>query len=215
VLLVAAAAPIVTIPIALRVADAANVSVDVGSNWFCSPAFQNGICDTNVNRGDTVTWNWLSGTHTVTECGVNWSKGNSCTGADWSSPTQSSGTFVRPFNAAGTTYYRCLIHPTAMRGRVIVADPDSDGDGWSNYLEGLIGTDQAAACPSSQTHNAWPADINNDGVSDITDIDAVSAAYGQEVPPAPARYDIAPDPPDGVVDISDIDRLAGLFGEHC
>ncbi len=206
------------IPTVFR-ADAANVSVSIGSNWFCSSAFQNGICDTNVNRGDTVIWNWTSGTHNVTECGVNWGKGTSCTGADWASPTQSSGSsFSRPFNAAaGTTYYRCTIHPTAMRGRIIAADPDSDGDGWSNYLEGLIGTDPAASCPSSPSHNAWPADINNDGFVDIIgDISALAGVAFQSVPPAPARFDIAPDPPDGFIDIiGDISRLTGLFGQSC
>ena len=50
---------------------------------------------------------------------------------------------------------------------------------------------------------------------DITDIVVVAGSFGQAVPPAPARYDIAPDPPDGFVDITDIVRLAGLFGQIC
>jgi hypothetical protein len=34
--------------------------------------------------------------------------------------------------------------------------------------------------------------------------------------PAPARYNIAPDPADGFVDvIGDIARLAGLFAQSC
>jgi hypothetical protein len=39
--------------------------------------------------------------------------------------------------------------------------------------------------------------------------------FGQSVPPAPARYDIAPDPPDGFVDITDVSRMTALFGQSC
>ncbi len=90
-------------------------------------------------------------------------------------------------------------------------DPDDDNDTWSDVAEGAIGTNPLLRCGA----DAWPADISNDGVSDISDIDAVSAAFGQEVPPAAPRYDIAPDLLDGVVDVSDLDRLAALFGQSC
>ncbi len=88
---------------------------------------------------------------------------------------------------------------------------DSDNDGWNDAAEAIIGTNPALACGV----NAWPADINNDSVADITDVDALAGEFGSEVPPAPTRYNVAPDPPDNVVDISDIDRLAGLFGVSC
>ncbi len=61
----------------------------------------------------------------------------------------------------------------------------------------------------------WPPDLNDDRFVDITDIVPVASWFGSAVPPAPARYDIAPDPPDGFVDITDIVRLAGLFGQSC
>jgi len=80
------------------------------------------------------------------------------------------------------------------------APVDSDGDGWSDSAEGIIGTNLNAACG----FNAWPADINNDGTSDISDNTLLGADFGKAVPPAPARHDIAPDPPDGLVDITDI-----------
>ena len=63
--------------------------------------------------------------------------------------------------------------------------------------------------------DANPADINNDTFFDITDMVTVAGWFGTAAPPAPARYDIAPDPPDGFVDITDIVRLAGLFGQIC
>jgi hypothetical protein len=65
--------------------------------------------------------------------------------------------------------------------------------------------------------NAWPPDINDDGHVDVIgDISRVAGEFGQSVPPAPARYDIAPDPPDQYIDvINDIVRLTGLFGQSC
>jgi len=88
---------------------------------------------------------------------------------------------------------------------------DLDGDGFSNVVEAAVGTDICSPCGTQ----AWPADINNDGVSDITDISLMGASFGKSVPPAPARHDIAPSPPDGVVDITDIGRIGGFFGKDC
>jgi Thrombospondin type 3 repeat len=92
-------------------------------------------------------------------------------------------------------------------------DTDDDNDTWSDASEGVIGTDSLLDCGVS----AWPADINNDTFVDVIgDISAVTSHFGQTVPPAPARYDLAPDPPDGFIDvISDISRMAGLFGLSC
>ncbi len=93
--------------------------------------------------------------------------------------------------------------------------PDTDGDGWTDCQEAIIGTDPAAACPTSATHNANPADINNDGFTDGVDIGLLAADFGESVPPAPVRHDVAPSPPDGVVDGVDIGALAALFGQSC
>jgi 2-keto-3-deoxy-6-phosphogluconate aldolase len=90
-------------------------------------------------------------------------------------------------------------------------DPDDDNDTWNDVAEDIIDTDPLLACGT----DAWPADINNDGVSDISDIVAVGSNFGKAVPPAPARHDVAPDPPDGVVDITDIARVGGFFGKSC
>jgi len=89
---------------------------------------------------------------------------------------------------------------------------DSDNDGWSDGAETTIGTDPALACGA----DAWPADINNDTFVDIiADIIPLTNNFGVSVPPAPARHNIAPDPPDGFVDIFDIVRESGLFGASC
>ena len=80
---------------------------------------------------------------------------------------------------------------------------------------GRHGTDPLDGCADNSADDAWPADINNDRFSDISDVSALTSVFGEAVPPAPARYNIAPDPPDGFVDITDVSRMAGLFGIGC
>ena len=88
---------------------------------------------------------------------------------------------------------------------------DPDCDGFSITVETPVGTKLLLHCGA----DAWPADINNDGFSDIADISPLLANFGLHVPPAPARYDIAPDPPDHVVDAQDLARMVVFFGERC
>jgi len=105
--------------------------------------------------------------------------------------------------------------PTPSPSPVPTPCPDTDGDSWTDCAEAMIGTDPLAECATSPTHNAWPADLNNDTHSDITDNSSLAGSFGTAVPPAPARHDIAPDPPDRFVDITDVARMAGLFGLTC
>jgi len=88
---------------------------------------------------------------------------------------------------------------------------DPDCDGFSTAVENSAGTASQAHCGV----NAWPADLNNDGSSDITDISALGGSFGKSVPPAPARHNIAPDPVDTFVDITDISTIGGFFGKTC
>ena len=88
---------------------------------------------------------------------------------------------------------------------------DPDCDGFSTGAENAAGTGALAHCGT----NAWPADINNDTVSDISDISALTGVFGLSVPPAPARYNIAPDPVDGFVDITDVSKMTAFFGLRC
>ena len=95
-------------------------------------------------------------------------------------------------------------------------DPgDFDLDGFADRVEYFVGTDPAAKCPTGPSHNAWPADLNNDGFSDGTDLTALSGSFGQSVPPALARHNVAPDPPDAFVDGTDLTRISGFFGQPC
>ena len=104
-------------------------------------------------------------------------------------------------NVSGSLTFQVSFAPAA----------DSDGDGWSDTAEANIGTDPLVSCGV----DAWPVDINNDGFVDTGDIVLVTGVFGLAVPPAPARRDIAPDPPDGFVDTGDIARITGLFGLSC
>jgi len=88
---------------------------------------------------------------------------------------------------------------------------DPDCDGFSSVVEASAGTNSTGHCGN----NAWPADLNNDGFSDGTDITVIAGSFGKSVPPAPARHNIAPDPVDGFVDGTDITRVAGFFGKSC
>src|SRR3970282_3000145 len=55
----------------------------------------------------------------------------------------------------------------------VLPSPDSDGDGWNDYVEGRIGTNPNLACGA----DAWPADINNDGFSDIAGITVLARHF--------------------------------------
>ena len=88
---------------------------------------------------------------------------------------------------------------------------DPDCDGFSTALETSAGTNSILHCGA----NGWPADLNNDGISDITDVSALTANFGFAVPPAPARYNIAPDPVDGFIDVTDISKMTSFFGYNC
>jgi Tol biopolymer transport system component len=88
---------------------------------------------------------------------------------------------------------------------------DTDGDGFSDRIEYSVGTSRSAKCGT----DAWPPDINNDTYADISDFVAVTNWFGNAVPPAPARYDIARDPPDGFVDITDISRMIAFNDRSC
>jgi len=92
---------------------------------------------------------------------------------------------------------------------------DVDDDGWATASEGTIGTDPLDNCADNASDNAWPADINNDGFIGFGDIGLLTSLFGQTVPPAPVRRDIAPEPPDGVINFGDIGRITALFGLGC
>ncbi len=99
----------------------AQQNVAAGDNFFCDASFINAVCTTTVTAGDTVTWDFGGSVlpHTTTDCG------NDCdspTAAPlWDSGIVSDGSSLSfTFSNAGTYPYFCSIHPTEMRGQIVV-----------------------------------------------------------------------------------------------
>src|SRR5581483_1406247 len=91
-------------------AHAAPAAVSVSSFQFSPSAV-------TIQAGESVTWSWNGGFHSVTF---------DAPSAPADCPAQSSGTCTRTFPAAGTYAYHCAIHPS-MTGSVTVLGPASDG----------------------------------------------------------------------------------------
>jgi plastocyanin len=95
-------------------------TVNVGDFYFCDASFSNAVCDTNINVGDTVMWQWVGNApHTVTQCDPTFTTCPPPGGFD--SGTMTSGSFPQTFNTPGSFEYQCNIHTVQMRGRVNVA----------------------------------------------------------------------------------------------
>lgn len=104
-------------------ASAATFQITVGNNWFCDSSFQNGDCDLAVAVGDEVTWLFDSAvTHTTTECtGACGSAIGNPGSRLWDSGPMTSGSLSQSFDTPGVFQYQCNIHPTQMRGTIIVS----------------------------------------------------------------------------------------------
>ena len=100
-------------------AQPATTAVQVGDYYFCDQSYENGVCETTVNEGDTVEWQFAgSQVHSTTECGGDL---DACPEPHlWDSSFMDSGSFPFAFDTPGTYLYRCEVHPDQMRGRVIV-----------------------------------------------------------------------------------------------
>ena len=119
----------------------------------------------------------------------------------------SFGVSIFAFATAGALFLSGV-----MTSQATGCPQDSDCDGFRNSIENHVGTNPLVACGL----NAWPADFNNDLRSDDLDRKRVQDHFGQSVPPAPVRYDIAPEPAgDNLIDSSDLARLSGLDGQEC
>ena len=99
---------------------------------------------------------------------------------------------------------------------------DPDCDGFATADEEAIGTDAADPCantgdPNDEPDDRWPADFNDNGVVNITDVVNVlppyfgSTAAGGD--PYSPRRDLVPD---GVINITDAGKiLPPWFGSVC
>lgn len=97
---------------------------------LCMAANPDPTCTSIIGQGDSLMWvapaPLAQNPHTVTECtDGTWS---SCgAGVSAANPIEDSGVRFQPgwpytvaFSQPGTFYYRCEIHPTVMRGTVVV-----------------------------------------------------------------------------------------------
>jgi plastocyanin len=158
-------------------------TIEVGDFWFCDQQFQGGVCETVIQAGDSVVWDFAgaSATHSATECGA------SCDGPTtspfWDSDFVSDGStfdFSFPFDQAGTYLYRCRVHPTLMRGRIVVqgglptppgppkflGDVNCDGD--ANAIDAALLL-QFGAGILDDLECLQNADVNGDGRVDAID----------------------------------------------
>ncbi len=103
-------------------AEGATVDVLVGDFWFCSAGFQNGVCQTTITVGDTVSWDFSPAAlpHTSTDCAGDC--GSPPFGTEWDSGFVTGGgaEFQHTFNSTGVFLYYCSIHPLTMRGQITV-----------------------------------------------------------------------------------------------
>ena len=165
-------------------AQPATTTVQVGDYYFCDQSYVNGVCETTVNAGDVVVWEWGPGgsgvgnSHTTTNCADSFTL---CGGPrEWDSgnPLQTSGTFPHTFGAedAGQTFlYICQIHPLEMRGRIAVlaaAEPSPSPQA----------SPQASAPAATPTPAAQPSAVPSGGGAPPTEGGAalwwIAAALG-------------------------------------
>lgn len=140
------------------------VTITVGDTWFCNESFLGNVCEVEVTAGDTVVWDFNGAVlpHTTTECGA------SCDDPSdsplWDSDIiADGGTFQFTFVEAGTLLYRCNVHPSQMRGRIVVqaaptATQPAPGDGEETAMPTAIqisGAPAAGAGPQEGTTGTW------------------------------------------------------------
>jgi plastocyanin len=105
---------------------AGQTTVQVGDIWFCDESFQGGVCETEIDTGETVVWDFegANAPHTTTACGADCD--NPTDNPLWDSGIIQGGTtgddalFEYTFDQPGTYRYYCEVHPFLQRGIIIV-----------------------------------------------------------------------------------------------
>ncbi len=159
-------------------AGAASEQIDAGSDYFCEPSFENGVCTSTVTVGDTVTWTNVEGFHTVTECDETYAICPVAGGFD-SGVMEPPETFSQTFSVAGEFPYYCAIHPISMRGAISVVAAPTDTPTPTPEV-----TASASPTPDTSTTTpptASPASVPNSGgepVADSLPLQALVLALG-------------------------------------
>jgi hypothetical protein len=102
---------------------------------------------------------------------------------------------------------------------------DGDCDGFPNSSasdgrghEAFMGTDTSDRCPDNPTDQAWPPDMNNNGVVNLTDVIAFGPVFNTVGPSPPynSRFDLTASPqPNGAVNLSDVIVMGPFFNRAC
>ena len=90
----------------LAITSAGVVTVGFGNGNAFSPA------TVTIHAGESVTWNWVSGFHSVVS--------DATPKAFADSPQQGSGQYTVTFPSAGSFPYHCGVHGMMMTGTVVV-----------------------------------------------------------------------------------------------
>jgi plastocyanin len=90
----------------LALTSAGVVMVGPGAKNVFAPA------TVTIAAGQSVTWNWISGTHSI--------ESDDTPAAFDASPLLSAGQYTVPFPTAGTYGYHCGVHGTMMTGTIVV-----------------------------------------------------------------------------------------------
>ena len=98
---------------------------------------------------------------------------------------------------------------------------DTDADGSSDSLERHVGIGVDTVCSRTGAGNDEPidaqtVDLNDDRSVTGADLSIIAGAIGKNVPPAPVRRDIAPEPAgDNAINAADLSKVAGRIGKTC
>jgi hypothetical protein len=90
---------------------------------------------------------------------------------------------------------------------VTVLPRDTSRDGYADNAKLALSADPLHYCPIMR------ADVNHDGAVNILDLALVAGYFGQQVPPAPHRYDQGPPGQfDAAINIIDLSKVGSAFG---
>ncbi len=144
------------------------VTILVSDGWFCGPeyAFPAPMCETVIDVGDTVRWDFTPAGEDVKTIFL---------GDILLRPGDGSDTIEFTFGQPGTYEYYSEIHPLVMRGRIVVLGQaalpgDANCDETVDSIDAALVLQYAAGVVSSPACEE-NADANRDGA-----IDAIDAA---------------------------------------
>ena len=96
------------------------VTIEIGTYYFCDPEFQLLVCETDIAAGTTVTWDFLLGGHTTTDCGGPCGPLPPPTPLWDSGLVSAGGSYSFTFNTPGVYSYFCSNHSFFMFGQINV-----------------------------------------------------------------------------------------------